>query len=126
MEREANARAAVSCKYARRTFVGIVFCFHVKDGEILCTDRGTRDPLSLSPRARARTTNSSEATSDEELQHLDLNSYHPSVPVGLAVAKAASSLMAPAGAFSLPTDEKTAMDLLSKRLAIWRRKCSTW
>ena len=46
-----------------------------------------------------------------------MNSYHPSVPVGLAVAKAASSLMAPAGAFSLPTDGKgAAMDLLSKRI----------
>ena len=52
-----------------------------------------------------------------ELQQLDLNGYHPSVPVGLAVAKAASSLMAPAGAFSQPTDGKgAAMDLLSKRI----------
>ena len=68
MEREANAREAVSCKYARRTFVGIVFCFHVKDGEILCTDRGTRDPLSLPARARARANDKQlrKATSDEE------------------------------------------------------------
>ena len=66
MEREANAREAVSCKYARRTLVGIVFCFHVKDGEILCTDRGTRDPLSLSPRARANDKQLRKATSDEE------------------------------------------------------------
>ena len=52
-----------------------------------------------------------------ELQQLDLNSYHPSVPIGLTVAKAASSLMAPAGAFSQPTDGKgAAMDLLSKRI----------
>ena len=64
MEREANAREAMSCKYARRTFVGIVFCFHVKDGEILCTDRRTRDPLS--PRARANDKQLRKATSDEE------------------------------------------------------------
>ena len=52
-----------------------------------------------------------------ELQQLDLNSYHPSVPIGLTVAKAASSLMAPAGGFSQPTDGKgAAMDLLSKRI----------
>jgi len=66
MEREANARATVSCKYARRTFVDIVFCFHVKDGEILCTDRGTRDPLSLPARARANDKQLRKATSDEE------------------------------------------------------------
>ena len=42
--------------------------------------------------------------------------------------KAASSLMAPAGAFSLPTDGKgAAMDLLSKRIGdLTPRKCSTW
>jgi len=75
--------------------------------------------LSLSPRARARErqTVTEGDKRRRELRHLDLNSYHPSVPVGLAVAKAASSLMAPAGAFSLPTDGKgAAMDLLSKRI----------
>ena len=75
--------------------------------------------LSLSPRARARErqTVTEGDKRRRELRHLDLNSYHPSVPVGLAVAKAASSLMAPAGAFSQPTDGKgAAMDLLSKRI----------
>ena len=43
-----------------------ILSWPVKDGEILCTDRGTRAPLSLPARARANDKQLRKATSDEE------------------------------------------------------------
>ena len=53
----------------------------------------------------------------EDASLLDCTNYHPDAPIGIVVAKAASSLMAMSGAFTMPTDGKgAAMDLLSKRV----------